>query len=154
MRQLLTIVSMLVAATAAHAGITQWVDAEGKVHFSDQPAPPTAKSKKTLDIKARQGASMAAPDDKNGAKSLAERELESRKRRVEAEEAAAKQVKDQAEAKQRKENCAQARNQLRALQDGQRISRYNEQGERVFLDDSDRPKAIQDAQQAVDSWCK
>lgn len=154
MRQLLTIVSMLLAATAAHAGITQWVDAEGKVHFSDQPAPSTAKSKKTLDIRARSGASMSAPDDKSGGKSLAERELESRKRRVEAEEAAARQAKDQEEAKQRKENCAQARNQLRALQDGQRISKYNEKGERAFLEDSDRPKAIQDAQQAVDSWCK
>lgn len=154
MRQLLTIASLLVAATAAHAGITQWVDAEGKVHFSDQPAPPTAKSKKTLDIKTRPGASTATPDDKSGAKSLAERDLESRKRRVEAEEAAAKQSKEQEEAKQRKENCAQARNQLRALQDGQRISKYDEKGERAFLEDSDRPKAIQDAQQAVDSWCK
>lgn len=154
MRQLLVIALMLAAATASHAGITRWVDADGKVHFSDQPAPATAKSQKTLDIKSSPAATKTSPDSKGGEKSLAEKELESRKRRVEAEESAAKQAKDQEEAKRRKENCAQARNQLQALQDGQRIARYDEKGERAFLEDSARPKAIEEAQRAVDSWCK
>ena len=154
MRQLLTIVSMLMAVSAAQAGITRWVDADGKVHFSDQTPPPTAKSQKTLDIKTSPAAPKASSDGKNGEKSLAEKELESRKRRVETEEAAARQSRDQENAKQKKENCAQARNQLQALQDGQRISRFDEKGERVFLEDSARPKAIEDARRSVDSWCR
>jgi IS5 family transposase len=154
MRQLLVIAMMLAAATVSHAGITRWVDADGKVHFSDQPPPPTAKSQKTLDIKSSPAAAKTSADSKDGEKSLAEKELESRKRRVEAEENAAKQAKDQEEAKRKKENCTQARNQLQALQSGQRIARYDEKGERVFLEDSARPKAIEEAQRSVDSWCK
>jgi hypothetical protein len=154
MRQLLTIVSMLVLATAAQAGVTRWVDAEGKVHYSDQPPPPTAKSQKSLDLKSSPAMPKAAPDGISGEKSLAEKELESRKRRVQAEEAAAKQAKDQEEAKSRKANCEQARNQLQALQEGQRMSKFDEKGERVFLEDKDRASAIEEAKKSADSWCK
>lgn len=154
MRQLLTIVSMLALATAAQAGVTRWVDADGKVHYSDQPPPTTAKSQKILDLKNSPALPKAAPDSKGGEKSLAEKYLESRKRRVQAEETAAKQAKDQEEAKSRKANCDQARNQLQALQEGQRISKFNEKGERVFLEDSDRALAIEEAKKVADSWCK
>jgi glutaredoxin len=34
---------LLVAATAAHAETYRWVDAEGKVHYSDQPPPANAR---------------------------------------------------------------------------------------------------------------
>lgn len=157
MRQLLMIFSLLMAATSASAGITKWVDADGKVHYSDGPPPATAKSQQTLNIKTAPAGS-AVPDGKSeskgGEKTLAEKELEFRKRAVEKEESASKQAKAQEEEKRRKENCTQARNQLQALKDGQKSSRYDEQGERVFLEDSARPKAIQEAQQAVDSWCK
>ena len=153
-RQLLTIVSILALATAAQAGVTRWVDADGKVHYSDQPAPATAKSQKNLDLKNSPALPKAAPDSKGGEKSLAEKGLESRKRRVEAEESAAKQAKDHEEAKRKKENCEQARNQLQALQEGQRISKFDEKGERVFLEDNDRAKAIEETKRSADSWCK
>lgn len=155
MRQLLTILSMLAAATAAQAGVTKWVDAEGRVHYSDQPPPSAAKSQKNLDIKTSPASAQApVTEGKTGEKSLAEKELEFRKRQVQAEEAAAKQAKAREEAKRKQENCIQARNQLQALQEGQRIVKYNEKGERVFLEDSARPQAIEEAQRTVDSWCK
>jgi hypothetical protein len=154
MRQLLIIVSMLALATAAQAGITRWVDADGKVHYSDQPPPPTAKSQKSLNLKSSPVLPQAAPDSKGGEKSLAEKDLESRKRRVQAEETAAKQAKDQEEAKSRKANCEQARNQLQALQEGQKISRFDEKGDRIFLEDNDRALAIEEAKKTADSWCK
>lgn len=154
MRRLLTIVSMLALATVVQAGVTRWVDADGKVHYSDQPPPTTVKSQKTLDLKNSPALPKAAPDSQGGEKSLAEKDLESRKRRVQAEETAAKQARDQEEAKRKKENCAQARNQLQALQQGQRISKFDEKGERVFLEDNDRAKAIEEAKKSADSWCK
>jgi len=154
MRQLLIIISMLMVATVTNAGVSKWVDAEGKVHYSDQPPPSTAKSQKNLDIQTGPASPQATPDSKGGTKTLAERELESRKRRAEAEEAAAKQAEEKKDAKRKQENCAQARNQLQALQEGQRIVKYNEKGERVFLEDSARPQAIEEAKRAADSWCK
>ncbi len=154
MRQLLIIVLMLMVATVTNARVSKWVDAEGKVHYSDQPPPSTAKSQKNLDIQTSPASPIATPDSKGGAKSLAERELESRKRRAEAEEAAAKQAEEKKDAQRKQENCAQARNQLQALQEGQRMVKYNEKGERVFLEDSARPQAIEEAKRAADSWCK
>lgn len=154
MRQLLTIVSILALATSAQAGVTKWVDADGKVHYSDQPPPATAKSQKILDLKTSPTLPVAAPDSKDGEKNLAEKDLESRKRRVQGEETAAKQAKEQEEAKSRKANCDQARNQLQALQGGQRVSKFNDKGERIFLEDSDRVKAIEEAKKSADSWCK
>jgi hypothetical protein len=145
---------MLMLATATQAGVTRWVDADGKVHYSDQPPPSTAKSQKTLDLKNNPALPQAAPDGKGGEKSMAEKDLESRKRRVQAEETAAKQARDQEEAKSKKANCEQARNQLQALQEGQRVSKFDEKGERVYLEDSDRPKAIEEAKKSADSWCK
>jgi len=153
MRQLLTIVSMLMLTMAAQAGVTRWVDTEGKVHYSDQPPPPTAKSQKNLDLKNNPTLPQAVPDSKGGEKSLAEKDLESRKRKVQAEESAAKQAKEQEEAKNRKANCEQARNRLQAMQEGQRISKFDEKGERVFLEDKDRALAIEDAKKVADSWC-
>ncbi len=150
----LFVIALMLAATASQAGITKWVDADGKVHYSDGPPPASAKSQQTLNINSAPAAGNAMSDSKGGAKSLAERDLESRKRRVEAEETAAKQAKDREEAKRKKENCAQARNQLQALRDGQRMVKYDEKGERVYLEDDARPKAIEEAQRAADSWCK
>ncbi|MHB1619806.1 MAG: DUF4124 domain-containing protein [Sulfuricella sp.] len=154
MRQLLTIISMLMVATVTNAGVIKWVDAKGKVHYSDQPPPSTAKSQKNLDFQTGPASPIATPDSKGGEKSLAEKDLEFRKRRAEAEKAAAKQAEEKKDAKRKQENCAQARNQLQALQEGQRIVQYNEKGERVFLEDSARPQAIEEAKRAADSWCK
>lgn len=154
MQQLLAIFSMLILVTAAHAGITKWVDASGKVHYSDQPPPATAKSQKDLDLKNNPASPIASSDSKGGEKSLAEKDLESKKRRVQAEETAAKQAKDLEEEKNKKANCEQARRQLQAVQEGQRISKLDEKGERVFLEDNERPQAIEKAKKLVDSWCK
>lgn len=153
MRHLLMMVTVLAVAASAHAGITKWVDAEGKVHYSDGPPPASAKSQKSLNIQNTPAPSQAPAAGGEG-KSLAERNLESNKRRVETEEAAAKEARDKEEAKRKQANCAQARAQLQALQEGQRMSSYNEKGERVFMEDSARPAAIAEAQKAVNSWCK
>lgn len=154
MRLQLTIFMLLATTATAHAGVTKWVDSDGKVQYSDQPPPATVKSQKTLNIKTSPSVPKATSGSNGEGRSIAEKELEFRKRQVKAEETAAKEVKDQEEAKRAKANCEQSRQQLQALQEGQRISKLDEKGERVFMEDSDRPQAINEAKQAVDSWCK
>lgn len=153
MRLRLTSFLLLAMTGVAHAGVTKWVDADGKVQYSDQP-PPTAAKSKALSIKTSPALPKATSSSNGEDRSIAEKELEFRKRQVKTEEAAAKEAKDQEEAKRAKAGCEQARRQLQALQEGQRMSKYNEKGERVFMEDSDRPQAINEAKQAVDSWCK
>lgn len=146
MRNILLFLAAMAASTCAHAEITKWVDSEGRVHYSDQP-PSTGKTE-TLKIQSSPAPSPAKE------KGTAEKETEFRKRRAADQEAQAKQEKEQQEAKQKQENCTQARNTLRKLQEGGRSYSYDDKGERVYLDDAARQKAISQAQQSIDSWCK
>jgi exoribonuclease R len=63
--------------------------------------------------------------------------------------------KEKADAKIAERNCNDARGQLRQLQDGARISRTDPNtGERIVLEEKDRPSETASAQKAVDTWCK
>ncbi|HSS47233.1 MAG TPA: DUF4124 domain-containing protein [Burkholderiales bacterium] len=153
------IVLLLLSAVASAAGVYKWVDSDGTVHYSDQP-PPGAVKEQNLDNKsgtppASSGASgteNAAPKAA-GPKTYIEQNAEFRKRQVEAEEKRAKEEKALAEAKERQQNCERARSSLESLQSGQRVTKYNEKGERAYLDDNERAQEIVSAQKAVDSWC-
>ena len=88
-------------------------------------------------------------------KSLAEREAEFRKRQMESADAQKKEEAKAAELAQNRENCDRARIYLKSLLEGQRISQIDPRsGERVYVEDSQRPAEIARAQQAADSWCK
>jgi len=138
---------ILLLPLLAHAEIVKWVDDKGEVHYSDQP-PATAKAPKSLNIKNQPSSSAPAQ------KSLADQELEFRKRQMEAADADKKAAEEKQQAEIAKQNCASARANLKMLQDGVRMTKYNEKGERVFLDDAERAKATAEAQRAVSDWCK
>lgn len=148
---LLLVISLL--ASNAYADVYKWVDSTGKVHYGDQPPP----SNKTQKLRVETPSSATPPAEGAKApvsKSLADKEIEFQKRRVEAEEAQKKQEKQASEAKQKQENCVNARANLRNLQNNGRITTYDEKGERVFLDDAARQQATERAQKEVDTWCK
>lgn len=148
MKRLLILVLLLGSASAS-AEIVKWVDSQGKVHYSDQP-PPAAKSQQPLNIKNQPGALGGT----STAKSPAEQEQDFRKRQMDAADAEKKAAEDKKQAEIARQNCAAARSNLKSLQEGVRMSRYNEQGERVFMDDAERAKTTEDAQRAVKDWCK
>jgi len=137
-------------AFAAHAEqINKWVDAEGKVHYSNQPPPDSAKSK-VLNIKNQ----PLSGEEKSTIPSTADKEMEFRKRRAAEAEAKAKQEKTATEARQKEQNCNNARNNLHSLQEGGRIVQYNAAGEREIMDEAAHQQAIAEAQNSVDAWCK
>ncbi|BCM24081.1 DUF4124 domain-containing protein [Methyloradius palustris] len=43
-KPIIIMLGLLLASSYAHAGITKWTDADGKVHYSDQPAPKNVKA--------------------------------------------------------------------------------------------------------------
>lgn len=59
----------------------------------------------------------------------------------------------QAEQKQKDENCQAAKANLRTYQVGGRVSKVNESGEKVYLDDAEIKQKAQEAQKDVDKWC-
>jgi len=146
-RQLLVTLLLTVAAVAAHAEVYRWVDAQGKVQYSDQPPPDVNAQKVTTKPT---GVAQPAPT----AKTYQEQEQDFRKRRVEQEEQAKKQAEIDRQTKIRQDNCIQSRGRLASLQAGGRFAKINEKGEREYLDDTGTAAAIAEAQKAVSDWCK
>lgn len=160
------LVLALFAALPALAQIYSWKDKDGRVHFGDTP-PPAGEVRVIEGAPARRPAPPPAPEPDTAAKAgedaaqpakqpptLAEREQAFRERRAAEAEARAKADEDAARDAERQRFCEQARNQLAALQSGQRVSRFNAAGEREFLDDAARGAETTRLQQQIGEHCK
>jgi hypothetical protein len=133
----------------ASAQVYTWRDASGKIHYSDTPPPGVDAKKMRAGTQTGTTPAAGAP-----ARSVAEQDMDFRKRKAEADKAQAKAEQETKDAEENKRNCEQARNQLNALESGQRMSRINEAGEQIPLDDEMRAQEIDKARKSVQSWCK
>lgn len=148
MDRIFVALSLALLATSSGAGITKWVDAQGTVHYSDAPPQSPAANQQQLNIPTGSSSGGAAKP-----KSAADKELEFRQRRVDADQAKAKQEKEDAAAQQKQKNCMAAKSQLATMQEGGRIFTRNAAGEREYMDDKAREKAIAEAQKESARWC-
>jgi hypothetical protein len=140
------------APLAAHGQMLKCISQDGRVEYASQ-CPPGTREQQTGIKNTKEGPSSGATPQQP--KSYLEREADFRKRQVESAEARQKDEKKAAEDQERQANCAQAQTYLRSLQAGNRIARTDPKtGERVFLDDPDRPAEVAKAQRAVDTNCK
>ena len=147
----------------------KWKDKAGLTQYSDLP-PPLGTPEQ--DILARPGAQrprpVAAPA--SAASSLTtiaaaasgsaltprtvDPELEAKRKKQEAEQAAKVKADEQRVAAARAENCTRARTQMQTLDSGIRLARANEKGEREILDDKQRADEMKRAKEVVASDCK
>lgn len=140
---------MMLAPFAAHGQLLKCVGKDGKVEYASL-CPPETKEIQT-GIRNVPSASPSATTQK----SLAEREADFKKRQMEGAEARQKDEKIAAESQEKQAACEQARTYLKSLQVGNRIARVDPKtGERVFLEDPDRPGEIAKAQRAIDGNCR
>ena len=157
MKKILLILLML-ASTTAFAALSKWVDADGKVHYSDQPPPANVKAKilrVTSEVAAPVSASgVAAASAPAAPKTIAEREAELKKAQQAKKQAADKAAQEQARIDAEKANCAAAQQNLRALQEGMRMVEIDAKGERSYLDDEQRRQRIEKVQQDIKIYCK
>jgi len=147
---MISLVALLLAATGTMAAqeMYRWVDANGEVHYSDQPPPPEVKEYRSI---TRSGTAAGTSYEAQGEEdSLAEREAEFQRRRAQEAEDEAKAEKVEA---QRKQNCDLARGQYNTISAGGRISRRNAAGEVVYLTDEQIAAETEQAQAEVDKWC-
>jgi hypothetical protein len=150
MRKSILLLVLAMVATAASGQAYKWRDSSGRIQYSDTPPPAGAKDVQQL-RKAPAPPTSAAP---SAAKSIADQDAEFRKRLVEQKEDEAKQAKAAEEEQIRARNCTQAKGQLAALESGGRMVQLNAQGERTSLDDAGRERAKEEAQKAIEGWCK
>ena len=143
-------------AAVAGAQTYKWTDAEGKVHYSDQPPP--ANVKEPVTVKPRKEPSASAPTKKGAegdkAKTYVEQEAEFRKRQVEAAEREAAEKKKADEAAEKKRNCALVRLQIKDLQAGGRITQANAKGEREIMSDAQIGQELERLKKSETIACK
>jgi hypothetical protein len=143
---------VLLVPFAAHGQLLKCTGKDGRVEYATR-CPPGTQEQQTGIKSTREGPSSsgaASPQQK----SVAEREADFRKRQMEAQDARQKDEKKTAEDQERRAACEQAQTHLKSLQAGNRIARIDPKtGERVFLEDPDRPAEVARPPRAVDSNC-
>jgi len=146
--KLVAAILIVLSPACAAAQVNRCLDASGKVVGYAAECPAGTRAEETT-IKSAPGASTSTQ------KSLAEREADFRKRRMEKQEADTKAEKKTLEAADRKRACEESRSYLKALQEHQRISRTDPRtGEHVLLSDSDYPQELARAERSVAQSCK
>ena len=132
---------------AAAAQVYTWKDANGKIHYSDQPPPDQGAKSRVLPTDSADSPDAAAQ------KAIADKRLEANKDAKAKSEAAAKAAKEQAEDQQRQKDCERARLSAQGLESGQIRYRMGANGEREALDDSARAAEMENARRAMEAAC-
>ncbi|CAG0970374.1 hypothetical protein GEOBC_01238 [Geobacteraceae bacterium] len=142
---------ILLLSFSAHGALHKWVDADGKVHYSDEAPPANIKAQRLKTQSAPAAATSASGVP--ATKTVAEREAEYRKAQKAKQEAEQKSAKQQEETLARRKNCEAAQQNLKALEAGAPMVTYDAKGERSFLDDTTRQQRIDEARKIISTDC-
>lgn len=152
---------LTVGSLPSHAETYQWKDINGQTVVSDIPPPATAKERRSIGGAKPALVSEAIPEKDPDApksaeppKTIAEKNLEFKKRQQEAREKAEKRAKEQAAEKEKGESCERARRNLAALESSQPINTIGDNGERNAMDASQRAQEIERARKFLADTCK
>ncbi|MDP2432414.1 MAG: DUF4124 domain-containing protein [Pseudomonadota bacterium] len=144
------ILLLALLATPAGAEIYKWTDAQGVIHYGDQP--PSSTTPKPFHLQTSEAAEARAVDARRKAADQAARKrLEQEKTR----EAASKQLAaNEEEARRKAENCQRARANLEMLQRANvRLSTVDSQGQARVLDAAARQAEMERANQTMTENC-
>ncbi len=150
MKRYFSVIALFAFSLTAHAGLNKWVDADGKVHYSDAPPPENVKAESVKNIA---GKGQTEAPATFSPKSIAEREAELKKSKQAKEETAAKKAQQEAETAAKKQNCTTSQQNLRTLQEASRIVTYDEKGEKTYLDDAAREQRMDEARKNISAYC-
>jgi hypothetical protein len=171
MLQTLLLVTFALFSVAASAQ-WQWIDKDGRKVFSDR-APPAEILDKNI-VKRPQGrtasttqpeaasepvdapstSSTAAPPVAAAKGTGIDKELEAKKKQAADAELAKKKTEEDRILKVRIENCARAKQAKSSFDSGIRISRTNESGEKIVLDDAARAEEVKRIQSVINADCR
>lgn len=169
-KPLLIALAGLVLAASAHAQ-WKWRDAKGNVQYSDMPPPPGVPDKDILQRPASAArptiivapigsaasaaaSAASAPRPAASAPSKAELEAAARQKAEQDRDTAKQKEEERRLAEQRRENCSRAQANLRDLQSGTRLTRTNDKGERVYMDQAQIAVEVARARDLITSECK
>jgi len=148
MLRFLAFCAALTLSAVASAAVYKWVDADGRVHYSDRPPEGVAQ---IVNIVSR-------PTNRER---LAARAGGEQRQRVVAGQEQAKQKADQATqaavnsdvAKSRAKQCEEAKERYRVAVDSHKLYKQGKNGERQYLSDAELSQARLDARRDRDESC-
>lgn len=138
----------LIAASSVFASeIYKWTDADGNVHYGDRPA-----GEETVVV-----AIASKPTDPSRVQAATEARHKALAARAEAKTAAAAEGPSaeelKAEAADRAQKCATYKAQMQQLVVSRRLYREDENGERVYLDESETLAARERVENQITEYC-
>lgn len=141
----------LIWSVGVCGGIYKWVDEDGRTHYTDVPPD---RAVKQMDL-------PSGPDEsaRRGSQEEADRllELDRRKQQIRQRARARKKsesLQRQKEAEERQRVCKQARNDLGSLKQQAPVFWTNDRGERIFVEDDERPERISELTRFVNQYCR
>ena len=142
------IAAMTVSMGAMANEIYKWTDADGNVHYEDRPT--GAATEERLDLTYR-------PTNRSSVQARVKSRVDAQTAREEAKSTAAAAEQEAAEnaaaEQQRRDRCDQARARLETYLQARRLYRTDENGERVYLDDSQSQEARRKAEEQIAEFC-
>lgn len=150
----LALVALACTAPLLAAAQWQWIDKDGRRVFSDQPPPLDVPASKIVRQPGVRPAPAAAANEAPATTAAAaptaavpkltgkDKELEAKKKQVEAAEADKKKAEEAKFAAAQAENCTRARSAKAVFDTGARVARVNAQGEREFYTDDQRAAEV------------
>ena len=145
-------IALMTLANVATAQIYECTNARGAKEYAQSCPPGTVKQRQVVE-----GGTTGAPAAGGAAqpKTVDQQEVEFRKRLLERQEAEAKEAQEKARAEEAERNCTAARSTLRAVQEGQRISRVDpDSGEIIRFGDEERATETERQLKQIERWCK
>ena len=128
------------AALPATAALYKWIDENGRVVYGDTPP---------AGVKAERVNAAVPPADPNAVREMAAKDAQINKRQQARADDEVKAEKAQADAKAKLERCAQIRGNIQTLRSDAAVFRFNEKGEKVYMEAPDRTKGIADAEKLL-----
>lgn len=146
---LMTVASLMICAVA-QADVYRWLDANGVVHYTD--TPPDGVESVLVPVDSRGTDQQAVASQR---KATIEREqaqmLINREAKAEAQDEQAAQAEYQAAMEKA---CAEAQARLFSYEHSRRLYRELPNGEREYYTDEEITQAREDADKAVEKFCK
>ena len=137
--------TLLLACGPAGAVLYKWVDASGRVTYSDQPPPPNVKSEVV--------GAPAPPANPAAARELASQEADLKKQQMQRADDQKKAQKARTEQLQLQQDCVDARARRKVYESDEPIGRINDRGEQVLIDDTARLRVRERLESQIRERC-
>ncbi len=142
---LLATASATLTFSSAYAAIYKWVDAEGNVHYGEQPVSQDAER---LQIKIREPVKPAASEDGKDA----DKETEDKDKKEEAKPEKTEPPK--MSKKEKRARCKQAKGNLNTILTHGRLRERDKSGNSRYLTDEEKQRRLKTARKNVRKYCR